>query len=96
MNRHLKRSLATTVLLGLMVGTTWAGGTHDHPAENGTAEAPLDIVRSASDTVAVTLTNRADSSEKHSVDFHAATAPGGGHFAAEALRARARASPSRP
>lgn len=136
MNRPLKLSVATTALLGLMIGVTWAGGTHEHPVVNGTADAPLDIVRSASeipshigvrppkaikvdleavevtgrladgaayhywtfgtkvpgpfvrvrvgDTVNVTLTNRADSSEKHSVDFHAATAPGGGHFATEA------------
>lgn len=136
MNRALQVSVATTALLGLMIGTTWAGGTHDHPVENGTADAPLDIARPASevpshigvrpskvikvdletvevtgrladgaayhywtfgtkvpgpfirvrvgDTVDVTLTNRVDSSEKHSVDFHAATAPGGGHFATEA------------
>lgn len=136
MNRALQLSVATTALLGLMIGTTWAGGTHEHPVENGTADAPLDIARPASDlpatigvrppqtvkvdletvevtgrladgaayhywtfgtkvpgpfirvrvgdTVDVTLTNRVDSSEKHSVDFHAATAPGGGHFATEA------------
>ncbi len=136
MNRALQLSVAATALFGLMIGTTWAGGTHEHPVENGTADAPLDVARPASevpshigvrpskvikvdletvevtgrladgaayhywtfgtkvpgpfirlrvgDTVDVTLTNRADSSEKHSVDFHAATAPGGGHFATEA------------
>lgn len=142
MNRALQLSVAATALFGLMIGTTWAGGTHEHPVENGTADAPLDIVRPASevashigvrpskvikddletvevtgrladgaayhywtfgtkvpgpfirvrvgDTVDVTLTNRADSSEKHSVDFHAATAPGGGHFATEAASGESR------
>ncbi|MDO8360394.1 MAG: multicopper oxidase domain-containing protein [Devosia sp.] len=42
------------------------------------------------DTINVTLTNRADSSEKHSVDFHAATAPGGGHYATEAAPGESR------
>jgi nitrite reductase (NO-forming) len=137
MNRLWKTSIAATaVLLGLAGGNAWAGGTHDHPADNGTVDAPLDIARAADDLPApigiraaqiikveletvevtgrladgaayhywtfgtkvpgpfvrarvgdiieVTLTNRADSSEKHSVDFHAATAPGGGHYATEA------------
>lgn len=30
------------------------------------------------DTIQVELSNRADSSERHSVDFHAVTGPGGG------------------
>ncbi|MBX3572336.1 MAG: multicopper oxidase domain-containing protein [Mesorhizobium sp.] len=128
--------LAAAALLSLAAGHAFGGGTHEHPAENGTAEAPLDIARAADDVpapiglrppqtvkvdletvevtgrladgaayhywtfgtkvpgpfvrarvgdmVEVTLTNRSDSSEKHSVDFHAATAPGGGHFATEA------------
>lgn len=136
MRLSLKLAVATATVLGLMNGTTWAGGTHEHPVENGTAAAPLDVVRAATelpesigdrppkvvaldletvevtgrlgdgaayhywtfgakvpgpfvrvrvgDTVDVTLTNRADSSEKHSVDFHAATGPGGGHFSTEA------------
>jgi nitrite reductase (NO-forming) len=36
------------------------------------------------DTVEVSLTNRADSSERHSVDFHAVTGPGGGAGATDA------------
>lgn len=126
----------TGVLLAMMTTTAWAGGGHEHPTANGTADAPLEIARAATDlpeplgvrppqhikvdldtvevtgrladgvayhywtfntkvpgplvrvrmgdTVDVKLSNRADSSEKHSVDFHAATAPGGGHFATEA------------
>ena len=129
-------------LFGLAATGTWAAGMHEHPMENGTAEAPLDIVRPADDlpapigrrppqtvkvtletvevtgrlaegaayhywtfgarvpgpfvrarvgdTVEVTLANRADSSEKHSVDFHAATAPGGGHVATEAAPGESR------
>lgn len=137
MHRLWKTPIAIAAALAALTAVSaWAGGTHDHPVENGTAEAPLDIARRADDlppplgrrapqtikvdletvevtgrladgaayhywtfgtkvpgpfirarvgdTVEVTLTNRADSSEKHSVDFHAATAPGGGHFATEA------------
>lgn len=113
-----------------------AAGSHDHPTENGSAEAPLDVVRSAldlappiarsepatitvkldtvevtgqladgatyhywtfnkkvpgpfvrarvGDTIQVELSNRADSSERHSVDFHAVTGPGGGAVATDA------------
>ncbi len=113
-----------------------ADATHNHPSENGTAAAPLDIVRSAADlappvqragpetfkvkldtvevtgsladgatyhywtfnkkvpgpfvrarvgdTVEVELNNLADSSERHSVDFHAVTGPGGGAVATDA------------
>lgn len=49
------------------------------------SQVPGPFVRArVGDTINVTLTNRADSSEKHSVDFHAATGPGGGHYATEA------------
>ncbi|MBI4920949.1 MAG: multicopper oxidase domain-containing protein [Devosia nanyangense] len=55
------------------------------------ARVPGPFVRArVGDTINVTLTNRADSSEKHSVDFHAATAPGGGHFATEAAPGESR------
>ena len=136
MYRLWKTSATALTFLGLATGLAWASGTHEHPAENGTVDAPLDIVRAADDlpepigvrppqtikvdletveatgrladgaayhywtfgskvpgplvrarvgdTIAVTLTNRADSSETHSVDFHAATAPGGGHYATAA------------
>ena len=143
MNPMWKGSIAAAaVLLGLTGANALAAGSHDHPVENGTADAPLDIVRPADDlpsplgtrapqtikvdletvevtgrladgsayhywtfgtkvpgpfirarvgdTVEVTLTNRADSSEKHSVDFHAATAPGGGHYATEAAPGESR------
>lgn len=142
MNRLWKFPIVAAALLGLTGANAWAGGTHDHPMENGTAEAPLDIARAVDDlptplglrsqqtikvdletvevtgrladgaayhywtfgtkvpgpfvrarvgdSIEVTLTNRADSSEKHSVDFHAATAPGGGHFATEAAPGESR------
>ncbi|MCK3780203.1 copper-containing nitrite reductase [Ensifer sesbaniae] len=113
-----------------------AAGSHEHPAENGSAKAPLDIVRPATDlvppiartepatvtvkldtvevtgkladgatyhywtfnkkvpgpfvrarvgdTIQVELANKADSSERHSVDFHAVTGPGGGAVATDA------------
>jgi nitrite reductase (NO-forming) len=113
-----------------------AAGSHEHPAENGSAKAPLDIVRPATDlvppiartepatvtvkldtvevtgkladgatyhywtynkkvpgpfvrarvgdTIQVELSNKADSSERHSVDFHAVTGPGGGAVATDA------------
>lgn len=61
-----------------------ADGTAYHYWTFG-AKVPGPFVRvRVGDTVEVTLDNRADSGEKHSVDFHAATAPGGGHFATEA------------
>jgi nitrite reductase (NO-forming) len=112
-----------------------AGGSHNHPSENGTAAKPLDVVRAPTDlpapigsrgpqtikidletvevtgslsegasyhywtfnkkvpgpfvrarvgdTIEVELTNRADSSERHSVDFHAVTGPGGGAAATD-------------
>ena len=125
--------------LALMSATAMpalADASHHHPSENGTAAAPLDIVRSAADlappvqragpetikvkldtvevtgsladgatyhfwtfnkkvpgpfvrarvgdTVEVELNNLADSSERHSVDFHAVTGPGGGAVATDA------------
>lgn len=130
--------LATAVsALALAVGEpSLAAGNHEHPAENGTADKPLDIVMRSTelppslqrkgpetvtvrletvevtgevadgttyhywtfnrkvpgpfvrvrvgDTVQVDLTNMADSSEHHSVDFHAVTGPGGGAAATDA------------
>jgi nitrite reductase (NO-forming) len=128
-------ALAIT-LLSAIATPALAGGSHNHPAANGTASAPLDIVRSAidlappvgrrgpktikvkldtvevtgrladgatyhywtfnkkvpgpfvrsrvGDTVEVELTNLADSSERHSVDFHAVTGPSGGAVATDA------------
>lgn len=134
---HLAKFANPVAALVLVLsGNALAGGMHEHPAANGTVEAPLEIARAADDlpgpigirlpqtvsinlesievtglladntayhywtfgsqvpgpfvrarvgdTINVTLSNRADSSEKHSVDFHAATAPGGGHYATEA------------
>jgi nitrite reductase (NO-forming) len=126
---------ALVSLSAVLALPAFAGGAHQHPAENGTAASPLDIVRGPSDlpsplsgrgpetvrisldtvevtgqlangatyhywtygqkvpgpfvrvrvgdTVEVTLTNQSDSSERHSVDFHAATGPGGGAAATD-------------
>lgn len=133
-----KTPLTALALAFLVAGVSpaIAGGSHDHPAENGTAAAPLDIVRAADDliprllrtapatikvkldtvevtgalsdgatyhywtfnkkvpgpfirarvgdTVQVELYNQADSSERHNVDFHAVTGPGGGAVATDA------------
>mgnify|MGYP001398925162 CR=1 FL=1 len=131
------RLLPYLAIASLLIGSgaAVAGGAHDHPEENGTAAAPLDIVRSASDlpaaqyraprtisvtletvevtgaladgatyhywtfnrkvpgpfvraqvgdTIEVSLHNASDSSEAHSVDFHAATGTGGGGVATHA------------
>ncbi|MBB4067257.1 copper-containing nitrite reductase [Gellertiella hungarica] len=128
---------ALTILAVCALGApAFANGSHQHPAANGTPNAPLDVVRQATDlppseersgnrtikvmldTVEVTgrladgatyqywtfnrkvpgpfirarvgdrvdveLMNMKDSSERHSVDFHAATGPGGGVVATDA------------
>ncbi|MCD2185441.1 copper-containing nitrite reductase [Rhizobium sp. GN54] len=136
---EFRRRFPLGLALALITATVvpaFAGGSHDHPAENGTAAAPLDIVRAATDlapplarsgpetikvkldtvevtgrladgatyhywtfnkkvpgpfvrarvgdTIQVELSNLADSSERHSVDFHAVTGPGGGAVATDA------------
>lgn len=140
MNR-MKLLAGTTFALLALMPAAWAGAAethkaHQHSAANGTAEAPLDIVRAADDlppplpkrgpetvkvsletveitgrladgaayhywtfnrkvpgpfvrvregdTVEVTLANQHESAEHHSVDFHAATGPGGGGQATDA------------
>lgn len=132
----LFRTVSMAALAVALTSPSLAAGSHAHPMESGTAEAPLDIVRAPTDlpplnrergpqtvkvdletvevtgaladgtsyhywtfnkkvpgpfvrvrvgdTVDVSLTNRADSSERHSVDFHAATGPGGGAVATDA------------
>lgn len=129
--------LATTSVVSVLAQTS-----HQHGEENGTASAPLDIVRPATDlpgpveargpqtikvnletvevtgtladgatyhywtfnkmvpgpfvrarvgdTVEVSLHNADDSSEPHSVDFHAATGPGGGGVATHTLAGETR------
>ncbi|HCL64511.1 MAG TPA: nitrite reductase, copper-containing [Rhizobium sp.] len=136
MTRYTLASLASALILFSTTAPVLADATHNHPAENGTAAAPLDIVRKATDLVApvnrtgpetirvkldtvevtgrladgasyhywtfnrkvpgpfvrarvgdtieVELENLADSSERHSVDFHAVTGPGGGAVATDA------------
>lgn len=135
-SRTLFRAAVAVGLLSATALPVLADSTHNHPAANGTAAAPLDIVRAATDlappvgargpetikvkldtvevtgsladgatyhywtfnnkvpgpfvrarvgdTVEVELTNLADSSERHSVDFHAVTGPGGGAEATDA------------
>jgi nitrite reductase (NO-forming) len=137
MTSHLLiRAALAMALLSVTAGPVLADASHNHPAANGTAAAPLDIVRAATDlappvgvrrpetikvkldtvevtgsladgatyhywtfnkqvpgpfvrvrvgdTVEVELANLADSSERHSVDFHAVTGPGGGAEATDA------------
>lgn len=132
----LLNAVAALALAAAVASPAVAAGSHDHPVENGTADAPLDIVRAPADlpgrlgergpetikvgletvevtgtladgatyhywtfnrkvpgpfvrvqvgdTVEVSLHNVDDSSEPHSVDFHAATGPGGGGEATHA------------
>jgi len=137
--KRFSRPSHAALALALLAATgtsAVAAGSHDHPIENGSAEAPLDIVRRANDlvppharsgpatvkvkldtvevtgrlsdgasyhywtfnkqvpgpfvrarvgdTIQVELSNRADSSERHSVDFHAVTGPGGGAVTTDA------------
>ena len=60
-----------------LAGVLDSGTTYEYWTFNGTVPGPMIRVR-VGDTVAVTLTNHPDSSMVHSVDFHAATGPGGG------------------
>ena len=132
---NLFRAAALMGLLTVLALPATADETHQHPADNGTADSPLQVVRDPSDlppsvagrgpervsvvletievtgqlasgatyhywtydrkvpgpfvrvrvgdTVDVTLINAPDSSERHSVDFHAATGPGGGAAATD-------------
>ena len=74
----VKVTLETTELTGkLDNGTTYGYWTF-----NGKVPGPLLRVR-VGDTVEVTLKNPADSVMMHSVDFHAATGPGGGAHATQ-------------
>jgi nitrite reductase (NO-forming) len=59
-----------------------AGTSFTYFTYNGTVPGPMVRVR-LGDTVVVHLNNRADSSMRHSVDFHAATGPGGGAAATQ-------------
>ncbi|MBP7242565.1 copper-containing nitrite reductase [Amaricoccus sp.] len=58
------------------------GTTYEYWTFNGKVPGPLLRVR-VGDTVEVTLKNPADSVMMHSVDFHAATGPGGGAHATQ-------------
>jgi nitrite reductase (NO-forming) len=145
MKRITSSFKAATALafLAVFASSAFAGGSHDHPSENGTAASPLDVVRAPTDlsapigirgpqtikigletvevtgslsegasyhywtfnkkvpgpfvrarvgdTIEVELTNRADSSEHHSVDFHAVTGPGGGAAATDAAPGESKA-----
>lgn len=143
----LRAAAAITMILG-GGSSAVAGSSHNHPADNGIADAPLDVVRAATDlaapigrtqaetikirletvevtgrladgatyhywtfnkkvpgpfvrvrvgdTVEVELANRADSGERHSVDFHAVTGPGGGAAATDAAPGETRGFSFRP
>ncbi|HEX7048628.1 MAG TPA: copper-containing nitrite reductase, partial [Longimicrobiales bacterium] len=60
-----------------LAGRLADGTTYEYWTFNGTVPGPFIRVR-VGDTVAVTLRNDPDSIMIHSVDFHAATGPGGG------------------
>jgi nitrite reductase (NO-forming) len=46
---YLRHALAGLAIAGILTSPTFGAGSHAHPVENGTAEAPLDIVRAATD-----------------------------------------------
>ena len=70
------------------------GTTYEYWTFNGKVPGPCIRVR-VGDTVEVTLKNPADSVMMHSVDFHAATGPGGGAHATQTEPGARPASPSR-
>lgn len=76
-----------TVKVGLetveVTGALADGTTYHYWTYNKKVPGPFVRVR-VGDTVEVSLANPADSSERHSVDFHAATGPGGGAVATDA------------
>ena len=65
-----------------LVGRLDNGTTYEYWTFNGKVPGPLIRVR-VGDTVEVKLKNAADSVMMHSVDFHAATGPGGGAHATQ-------------
>ncbi|MEX2296606.1 MAG: copper-containing nitrite reductase [Dongiaceae bacterium] len=71
--RRIEVELEAVELVGLLDD----GTTYEYWTFNGTVPGPMLRVR-VGDTVVVTLSNHHDSSMVHSVDFHAATGPGGG------------------
>jgi nitrite reductase (NO-forming) len=71
--RRIEVELEAVELVGLLDD----GTTYEYWTFNGTVPGPMLRVR-VGDTVVVTLANHHDSSMVHSVDFHAATGPGGG------------------
>ncbi|MFP9136072.1 copper-containing nitrite reductase [Devosia sp. XGJD_8] len=46
---YLRHAIAGLTIAGILTSPTFGAGSHAHPVENGTAEAPLDIVRAATD-----------------------------------------------
>ena len=74
----VKVELETTELMGKLDN----GTTYEYWTFNGKVPGPLIRVR-VGDTVEVKLKNPADSVMMHSVDFHAATGPGGGAHATQ-------------
>ncbi len=76
----VKVELETTEVIGKLDN----GTTYEYWTFNGKVPGPLLRVR-VGDTVEVTLKNPADSVMMHSVDFHAATGPGGGAHATQTV-----------
>ena len=68
-----------------VTGSLADGATYHYWTFNKKVPGPFVRAR-VGDTVEVELTNLADSSERHSVDFHAVTGPGGGAEATDAAR----------
>ncbi len=83
--QHVRVDLETVEVTGRLDD----GTTYHYWTFNRKVPGPFVRVR-VGDTVEVTLKNADDSGEKHSVDFHAATGPGGGGMATEAAAGETR------
>ena len=77
--RTVKVGLETVEVTGKLVD----GTTYHYWTFNRKVPGPLIRVR-VNDTVEVSLTNQADSAERHSIDLHAVLGPGGGAIATDA------------
>lgn len=80
LNRNFSTSVDLYIESREVVAEIEPGTTHTYWAYNGTVPGPFFRVRQ-DDTVTVHFRNAPDSSQNHSIDFHAVTGPGGGAVA---------------
>ncbi len=80
LNRNFSAEVDLYIESREVVAEIEPGTTHTYWAYNGTVPGPFFRVRQG-DTVTVHFRNAAESSQNHSIDFHAVTGPGGGAVA---------------